>query len=45
MDNARDKTLYKAVMKEAKEKFERWPSSYGSMWVQREYQRRGGRIF
>lgn len=42
MDNAIDKTLYKSVVKEAKEKFETWPSAYASMWVQREYQRLGG---
>ena len=42
MDKAANKTLYKNVVKEAKEKFERWPSIYASMWVQREYQRRGG---
>ncbi len=42
MDNAIDKTLYRSVVKEAKEKFETWPSAYASMWVQREYQRLGG---
>ena len=42
MDKAANKTLYKAVVEEAKEKFDRWPSAYASMWVQREYQRRGG---
>ena len=42
MDNAIDKQLYRSVVKEAKEKFETWPSAYASMWVQREYQRLGG---
>jgi len=42
MDNAIDKTLYKQVVKDAKKKFETWPSAYASMWVQREYQRLGG---
>ena len=42
MENAIDKQMYKNVVKEAKEKFETWLSAYASMWVQREYQRRGG---
>jgi len=42
MENAIDKTLYKQVVKDAKKKFETWPSAYASMWVQREYQRLGG---
>ena len=42
MEAAIDKKLYKDVVEEAKEKFETWPSAYSSMWVQKEYQRRGG---
>ena len=42
MDAAIDKTLYKDVVEDAKEKFDVWPSAYSSMWVQKEYQRRGG---
>ena len=42
MDAAIDKTLYRDVVKDAKQKFEIWPSAYASMWVQKEYQRRGG---
>ena len=42
MEAAIDKQLYKDVVEEAKEKFETWPSAYSSMWVQKEYQRRGG---
>ena len=42
MDNAIDKQLYKVVVKEAKKKFEKWPSAYASMWVQKRYQELGG---
>ena len=42
MGNAIDKRLYKDVVKEAKQMFDTWPSAYSSMWVQKEYQRRGG---
>ena len=42
MDNAIDKQLYKVVVKEAKKKFESWPSAYASMWVQKRYQELGG---
>ena len=42
MEAAIDKTLYKDVVEDAKEKFDVWPSAYSSMWVQKEYQRRGG---
>jgi hypothetical protein len=42
MDKAADKKLYRDVVEEAKETFDTWPSAYASMWVQKEYQRRGG---
>mgnify|MGYP003643512687 CR=1 FL=1 len=42
MDNAIDQPLYKQVVKEAKKKFESWPSAYASMWVQKRYQELGG---
>ena len=42
MDKAADKDLYRDVLEDAKEKFERFPSAYASMWIQREYQRLGG---
>tara|TARA_B110001450_G_scaffold251001_1_gene270491 strand:- start:599 stop:1006 length:408 start_codon:yes stop_codon:yes gene_type:complete len=42
MENAINKTLYKKVVKDAKTKFDVWPSAYASMWVQREYQKLGG---
>lgn len=34
--------LYNKVKKEAKEKFDVWPSAYASGWLVREYKRRGG---
>ena len=42
MEAAIDKQLYRDVVKEAKQKFDVYPSAYASMWVQKEYQRRGG---
>ena len=45
MDNAKNKELYKDVVKDAKSKFKTWPSAYASMWVQREYMKRGGEYF
>ncbi len=45
MENAKDKKLYKRVVKEAKKKFETYPSAYASMYIQAEYQRRGGEYF
>ena len=42
-DNVLDKDLYKRVKKEAKNKFERWPSAYGSAWLVKTYKKRGGR--
>ena len=38
-----NKSLYDKVKREAKLKFKRWPSAYGSMWLSKEYTRRGGR--
>jgi hypothetical protein len=34
--------LYAKVKSEAKQKFDRWPSAYGSAWLVKEYKRRGG---
>ena len=35
-------SLYSRVKSEAKSKFDRWPSAYGSAWLVKEYKRRGG---
>ena len=43
MDKALNKNLYQDVVSDAKKKFDRWPSAYASMWVQKEYQKRGGK--
>lgn len=37
-----NKALYARVKAEAKKKFDRWPSAYGSAWLVREYKKRGG---
>ena len=37
-----NKTLYEKVKKEAKSKFEHWPSAYGSQWLVKTYKERGG---
>jgi len=37
-----NKKLYAKVKAEAKRKFDRWPSAYGSAWLVREYKKRGG---
>lgn len=37
-----NKSLYSRVKSEAKQKFDRWPSAYGSAWLVKEYKRRGG---
>lgn len=37
-----NKKLYARVKAEAKKKFDRWPSAYGSAWLVREYKKRGG---
>lgn len=38
-----DKELYDSVVNEAKSKFDRWPSAYGSGWVVMTYKKRGGK--
>ena len=35
--------LYQQVVKDAKRKFDTWPSAYASMWVQKTYQEKGGK--
>jgi hypothetical protein len=37
-----NKALYSRVKSEAKKKFARWPSAYGSAWLVKEYKKRGG---
>ena len=37
-----DHALYERVKREAKRRFERWPSAYASAWLTKEYKRRGG---
>lgn len=37
-----NKKLYARVKAEAKKKFDRWPSAYGSAWLVKEYKKRGG---
>lgn len=34
--------LYESVAREARQKFRRWPSAYGSAWLVKEYKARGG---
>ena len=34
--------LYAQVKAEAKRKFDRWPSAYGSAWLVKTYKARGG---
>ena len=38
-----DKKLYEKVKREAKKKFDAWPSAYASGWLVREYKKRGGK--
>ena len=38
-----NKKLYEKVKKEAKRKFEVWPSAYASGWLVRTYKQRGGK--
>ena len=38
-----DKKLYEKVKRDAKKKFDVWPSAYASGWLVREYKRRGGK--
>lgn len=35
--------LYRAVVAEARQKYERFPSAYASGWIAREYKKRGGK--
>ena len=42
-ENVVNKTLYKKVKKEAKAKFDRYPSLYASSWITKEYKKRGGK--
>ena len=42
-ENVVNKTLYKKVKKEAKAKYDRYPSLYASSWITREYKKRGGK--
>jgi hypothetical protein len=37
-----NKSLYERVKREAKNKFDVWPSAYASGWLVQEYKRRGG---
>jgi hypothetical protein len=34
--------LYASVKAEAKRKFKKWPSAYGSAWLVKTYKKRGG---
>lgn len=43
MSSPLDGRLYAQVKREAKRKFERYPSLYASSWIVREYKKRGGR--
>lgn len=43
MSEPTNKKLYQQVVKQAKTKFEVWPSAYASMWVQKTYQEKGGK--
>jgi hypothetical protein len=38
-----NKSLYSKVKSQAKKKFKKWPSAYGSAWLVKEYKRRGGK--
>jgi hypothetical protein len=38
-----NKTLYNKVKSQAKRKFKKWPSAYGSAWLVKEYKRQGGK--
>lgn len=42
MSQPTQSALYQSVLDEARNKFKRWPSAYGSMWVQKTYMERGG---
>lgn len=38
-----NKALYNKIKNEAKKRFKKWPSAYGSAWLVKEYKRRGGK--
>jgi hypothetical protein len=38
----KNKALYARVKAEAKRKFKKWPSAYGSSWLVKTYKSRGG---
>ena len=38
----KNKALYAKVKAEAKRKFKKWPSAYGSAWLVKTYKSRGG---
>jgi hypothetical protein len=42
MATPKNKALYSRIKAEAKEKFDKFPSAYSSMWIVREYKSRGG---
>jgi hypothetical protein len=42
MDRASDKKLYQKVLDKAKRRFKYFPSAYASMWIHKEYERKGG---
>ena len=42
-DNIIKKSLYRKVKEEAKMKYKRYPSLYASAWINKEYQKRGGK--
>ena len=39
-----NKQLHKRIQEEAKVKFKTWPSAYASVWVVRQYKKRGGKF-
>jgi len=43
MNEPLNKKLYEKVKKEAKKKFDTWPSAYASAWLVKEYKKRGGK--
>jgi hypothetical protein len=43
MSEPTNKKLYKEAVRQAKIKFDSWPSAYASMWVQKYYQEKGGK--
>jgi len=38
-----NKKLYSKIKSQAKKKFKKWPSAYGSAWLVKEYKRQGGK--